>query len=476
MKFSDLLPQQIKVENDFQVTNVTDDSRIVSDGDVFVFDKHIVPHGEKFIQDALNKGAQAVISNIKQEGVTYAENPTECLIAWAKHQHSKMPEHIVGVTGTNGKTSVVWFYRQIMSALGKKAATMGTLGVYTEKGKLADTGYTSPTPLVLHQHLDALAGDKVTHLALEVSSHGLALHRVDGVPFKVAAFTNLSPDHRDFHGTMEAYAAAKYRLFSELLVEGGTAVLHITQEACWPLAALCKGRELNIITYGANNAELVVRPTALQSGGMTIELLYGEERYTADVPLVGAFQAENIAAAVGLAIGSGASFKEVADAVSGISSVPGRMEIITTSSIAQPTVIVDYAHTPDALENAITSLKPQIKGKLWTIFGCGGDRDTAKRPQMGKIAEQYSDVVIVTDDNPRTEDAGKIRADVLAVCKNAKEIANREEAIAYAIRHAAVEDTVLIAGKGHETGQIIGKEVVPFDDREIARSLLQDAA
>lgn len=477
MKFSDLLPQPSELTEDFEIQNVTDDSRLVQQGDVFVFDKEVTNQdGKQFIQQALEKGARAVISNIQMDGVTYVDHPALCLVKWATHCHPHMPETVVGVTGTNGKTSVVWFYRQMMNALKHKTAALGTLGVYVDDKKIAETGYTSPTSLVMHQHLDDLVKQNVTHAALEVSSHGLALHRVDGVKFKAAAFTNLSPDHRDFHGSMEAYAAAKYRLFSELLPESGTAVIHITHQACWPLAALCKERGMNVISYGSHSAELVVRPTEIQPDGMVVEMLYGEEKYTAKVPLVGAFQTENIAAAIGLAMGSGESFEDIAGTVQYITSVPGRMEIIQKQQENQPTVVVDYAHTPDALENAIKALKPQVQGKLWVVFGCGGDRDTAKRPQMGKIAQDLADVVIVTDDNPRTEDATKVRADIMVACLGATEIGGREKAIEYAIDHAAVEDTILVAGKGHESGQIIGKEIFPFDDREVVRGLLKKVA
>lgn len=476
MKFSDLLPQQTKVENDFVIQNVTDDSRDITSGDIFIFDKNVFPNGEKFISDALDKGASAVISNIEMGGVTYVENPSLCLIKWAKLKYPEMPKNLVGVTGTNGKTSVVWFYRQIMSSLKHKTAALGTLGVYSGNDKIADTGYTSPTALVLHEYLNSLATDGVTHAALEVSSHGLALHRVDGVPFQVAAFTNLSPDHRDFHGSMEAYAAAKYRLFSEVLVQEGTAVIHITKPECLPLMAMCKASEINVITYGTHSAELVVRPTKIENDGMEVELLYAEDKHECFVPLVGAFQAENIAAAVGMAIGSGESFKNICSVIPQITSVPGRMEIIPKLNESQPTVIVDYAHTPDALKNAIISLKPQVTGKLWVVFGCGGDRDTAKRPQMGKVAAEYSDVVIVTDDNPRTENAQDIRNDVMVGCQEAKEIGGREKAIAYAINNADLKDTILVAGKGHESGQIIGKEVIPFDDRDVVRCLLKEVA
>ncbi len=475
MKFSGLLPQQTKIENDFEIQNVVDSSLLVKKGDVFVFDKNITSqNGEKIIADALNNGAKAVISNVKTAGVTYTQNPALSLIKWAKNECSAMPKYMLGVTGTNGKTSVVWFYRQIMNALKNKTATIGTLGVYSQNNKIADTGYTSPVALILHKYLNELAKSGINYTALEVSSHGLALHRVDGIKFNVAAFTNLSPDHRDFHGSMEAYAAAKYRLFSELLTEGGTAVIHITKPECLPLMAMCKARGIKVLTYGTHSAELVVKPLKIQNNGMEIELLYENEKYNCFVPLVGEFQTENIATAVAMAVASGASFKDVASVVNKITSVPGRMEVISENN--KPTVVVDYAHTPDALQNAIKSLKPQITGKLWLVFGCGGDRDIQKRSQMGEIAKKYANNIIVTDDNPRTENPEKIRTEIISACPDAINIADRKEAISYAINKANSNDTILVAGKGHENGQIIGKEVIPFDDRKIVHNLLESYA
>ncbi len=468
---SDLTTQPC--HNDVIVTRVVDDSRQVNPGDIFVFDARICEGAKIFIKKAFSQGAAAVVSNIKMDGVVYVEAPGMVLARWAALQFSQQPACMVGVTGTNGKTSVAWFYQKLTELLGKISASIGTMGVFVQGKKVADTGYTSPTALKLHEVLHGLVQQKVTHGCLEVSSHGLALNRVDSVQFKAAGFTNLTHDHLDFHGTMDAYLLAKQRLFTELLPKGGTAVLTVLQPMSLPLATLCKGVGINVLMVGTTNAELVVKPIELRSDGMKVEVKYGQMSATCDVPLIGAFQAENLAVALGLCVASGFDFEALVKVLPHITSVPGRMERIKKQNKNQPTVVVDYAHTPDALEHALKALRPLTKGKLVCVFGCGGDRDAAKRPLMGKLSAMLADMSIVTDDNPRTENATVVRQDILQKTDNETEVANRAKAILYAINNTDKNDVILLAGKGHEQGQIVGKKVLPFDDREVARAILQ---
>ena len=469
MKLSQLVQHNF---DDFEIKSLTDDSRLVKKGDVFVLEAKLAPDPEAYIAMALEKGAAAVISNHRAEGVIFHASPGAVLAVWARAQSPKQPENLVAVTGTNGKTSVTWFYGQLMQAAGYKTATLGTLGIYVNNIKEQETGYTSPTALKLHPILQEMAEKNITHACLEASSQALDVHRLEKCCFKAAALTNITQDHLDYHGTMEAYAAAKYRLFSELLPEEGTAVLNIQRPESWPLAALCKERGLNLITYGSGNAELMVSPTDLRADGQTVDVKYGEAAFTLDLPLVGTFQAQNVAAAMGLALATGATMEGLEKALPNLANVPGRMEVIPKQNEGQPTVLVDYAHTPDALENALQSVRPLTKGKLWVLVGCGGNRDVGKRPKMGKIASDLADVVVITDDNPRHEEAAKIRQQMLKATTDGQEIGDREEAIRHALTQAGADDVVLIAGKGHESGQIIGEKTLPFDDRDVARKIL----
>lgn len=470
MRLSEILGK--KLENDFDVTNIVEDTRLVQQGDVCIFDTRNVKSGaDEMIQGALDKGAKAVISDFDfGEGAIYVENPAQCLVNFAKAQFPKQPLNVVGVTGTNGKTSVAWFYQQLAQFSGEKAASIGTLGVKIGDEEPRYTGFTTPKAVELHDELNKLAEKKVHYTCMEVSSHGLELNRVDGVKFKAAAFTNITPDHTDFHGSMEFYFAAKQRLFTELLPEGSTAVLNVTNPIMWPIASVCKQRDVKVLSVGTANAELVVKPYEYVAGGMHVEVKYKSFAGKMFLPLVGSFQAENIAYALGLAIASGLDFERMLTKLPEIQPVPGRMENVSSEN--QPTVLVDYAHTPDALQSAIQAVKPQVKGKLIVVFGCGGDRDTSKRPMMGKIVESLADVGIITDDNPRTENADKIREEIAVAAPSALNCGNREEAIRKAIEMAGEGDVVLLAGKGHENGQIVGKETFDFDDRKVAKEIL----
>lgn len=461
--------------------HLTDDSRQVKQGSVFIHDVGNHPEGaaaaEKFMTAAQNAGAREVITNLKKEGTTFHPAPNKVLAEWASITFPKRPEALVGVTGTNGKTSVAWFYRQLATACGKKCGSIGTLGVYgTEKKPLTQTGYTTPNAPALHQNLELLAENTCTHAALEIGSHALALHRADGVRFKAAALTNITQDHLDFHGTMEAYTAAKFRLFSELLQKDGTAVLPTDRPEAHPLIDLCSKHNIQVLTVGKHNADLTVHTTRAHSKGQDITIQYSGQTYSTTLPLMGTFQAANIATTLGLGIASALDLKDMLAALPTLKNVPGRMELVSTSN--QPAVIVDYAHTADALETACGALKPLLEGggRLITIFGAGGDRDATKRPLMAVAAGKESDILIITDDNPRSEDPATIRAQVAAGAPThieTHQISPREDAIAAALNMATEKDIILLAGKGHETGQIIKGEILPFDDRKVAQELLE---
>jgi UDP-N-acetylmuramoyl-L-alanyl-D-glutamate--2,6-diaminopimelate ligase len=454
---------------------LTDDTRTLQKGDVFVWDDRNKPGiADKLFAEAHAKGASKIISNVKAEGVTFNPQPGEVLAQWAAQNWPKQPAKMLGVTGTSGKTSVAWFVQQLAAACKVNAASIGTLGVVRNSIIENYTGYTSPSALQLHPRLDKLAREGVEVCALEVSSHALDLRRAEGVRFTAAALTNITQDHLDFHKTLEAYAAAKLRLFSEVLPEGSTAVLNITRPESWPAAAIAKQRGLKVITTGTANAELAAEVVKADARGLQLNLKFDATPLPITVPLVGAFQAENLAVALGLLVAAGLEWKQLAKAVEKITSVPGRMELTAVKN--KPTVVVDYAHKPDALQRALESLKAITSGKLWVVFGCGGNRDATKRPIMGEIAAKLADEVIVTDDNPRKENAAAIRKTVMeGVTRGGgkgRDVGDRKKAIEYAISKAKPEDVILVAGKGHEEGQIVGNDVLPFDDRVVVREAL----
>lgn len=451
-----------------------DDSRLVEKGDVFVWDSRQQRHAEPMIADAVARGAGLIVSDLKLEGVIQIEEPGELLAHWAAKTWPGQPEVMLGVTGTSGKTSVAWFGRQLAGLCGKKAASVGTLGVMRKDTDVETeyTGFTSPTALKLHPILSTLAREGVTHCTFEVSSHALDMRRADGVTFAAAGLINITQDHIDYHKTLEAYAAAKLRLFAEVLPEGAGAVVNVGRRENIMAAAVAKQRGLRLLTVGLGNAELVVEVVKASGAGLEVNLKYDAVPVPVMLPLVGSFQAENLSVALGLLVVSGMEWKTLAAKVAKVTGVPGRMEMVA------PGVVVDYAHKPDALQRALESLRPLVKGKgrLIVVFGCGGNRDALKRPMMGRIAAELADVVIVTDDNPRKEAADDIRKQVMAGVKEGgkagKDIGDRKKAIAAALEEMKDGDVVLVAGKGHEQGQIVGTEVLPFDDREVVKELL----
>lgn len=485
MKFSEMLQQP--VTRDFDVRNVCDDTRKLAAGDVFVWDSRVAPKQDvaALVADAKARGAADVVTDVAVEGAVRVDNAGEVLARYAAARWPQQPPVMLGVTGTSGKTSVVWFGRQLAQLSGINAASVGTLGVMRkdEDVETEYTGFTSPTALKMGPILQTLAQEKVKTCLLEVSSHALVLNRTDAVKFAAAGLTNITQDHLDFHGDLASYHAAKLRLFAEVLPENGTAVLNIGRMETLPAASVAKQRGCRVLSVGTANAELVAEVVEANARGLQLNLKYDAVPVPVQVPLIGAFQAENLAVALGLLVGSGHDWKTIAGAVSRMTAVPGRMEIVGhkaqgTRHEGAPSVVVDYAHKPDALQRALESLRPLVKGtgKLYVVFGCGGNRDATKRPIMGKIAAQLADVVYVTDDNPRKENAAEIRKQVLAGVsaggKEGRDFGDRREAIAAAIATAGPDDVVLIAGKGHESGQIVGDEVHPFDDRVVAREVL----
>lgn len=480
MKLSQLIGRSI--EADVDVTRLQDDSRKVTAGDVYVVDYRLGKYVADFVAMALENGAAAVLCDQqtlhlvpqdKRHKLHVVERPLSYIGSWALAQVKNKPQHLAAVTGTNGKTSIAWFFNHLVNASGRPAASIGTLGVYTGGAHHGVTGFTSPTPLKLAEIMADFSAKKIDYACLEASSHALELGRYEGLRFQAAAFTNLTQDHMDFHGTTDNYLAAKMRLFRDLMQPNGVAVISTRRIENLLVMNLARECGLHLLTYGIANAELVVRPLEADGRGMKVEVLFNKIHHTAWVPLMGAFQAENLAGALGLAVGCGIPLAELLPHLETVTPVPGRMEMMNPGDTQRPTVIVDYAHTPDGLQTALKALRPMTQGKIWVVFGCGGDRDPVKRPQMGKIAADLADHVIVTDDNPRNEEAADIRKQVLAAAANAEEIGNRADAIATAIREAAVGDIVLIAGKGHETGQLVKGKVLPFSDIDEASRCLK---
>lgn len=461
---------------DLNITGLTADSRAVKPGYLFAALPGSNEDGRAYIADAVGRGATAIIA---PDGTTCDAadvqlitdtNPRKLFARVASRYFKRQPETTVAITGTNGKTSVAQFTRQLWSHAGCDAAALGTLGIVSNTAHTPGN-LTTPDPVSLHKLLADIASQGIDHLAMEASSHGLDQFRLDGVQVSAAGFTNLSRDHLDYHGTMESYLKAKTRLFSEVLVPGGVAVLNADIPEYDALTGACEARGHSVMTYGYNGEAMrLIKATPVSHGQrLDVELFGKAERIV--LPLAGAFQSMNSLCAAGLALATGISPDDVIDALQHLVSVPGRMDLIGTRKNGGA-VYVDYAHTPDALKTALEALRPHASGKLIVVFGAGGDRDTGKRPLMGKAAAALADVVFVTDDNPRSENAIDIRQDILAACPDAYEIGNRADAIEAAVSQLSSGDVLLVAGKGHETGQIVGDKVLPFDDREISRDII----
>ncbi|MEL6679476.1 MAG: UDP-N-acetylmuramoyl-L-alanyl-D-glutamate--2,6-diaminopimelate ligase, partial [Pseudomonadota bacterium] len=392
--------------------------------------------------------------------------PRAALARAAAAWHRAQPEHVVAVTGTNGKTSVATFLRQIWCDLGLSAVNFGTTGV--EGVVEAPLTHTTPEPIELHALLARLAGEGVTHAAMEASSHGLEQRRLDGVRLAAAAFTNLSRDHLDYHPTFEAYEAAKRGLFDRVLPPEGLAVIATDDPTSARFAAAAQDRGQRVVTVGrSREADLRLLETRFTPSGQLVRFAWDGAEEMRDLPLIGSFQASNVLVAAALAVGTGAAVDGVFTAMERLKTVRGRMEHVATRPNGAP-LYVDYSHTPGSLSTALTAIRPHVAGRLVVVFGAGGDRDPGKRVLMGRAAADCADIAILTDDNPRSEDPAKIRAMVREGAPEAIEIGDRAEAIAHGASLLGPDDLLLIAGKGHETGQTVGDTVLPFDDREEA--------
>ncbi len=462
---------------DVEVTGFAIDNRKVAPGNVFGAFKGLKVNGEDFIPAAISAGAVAIVARpeARVEGAVHITDPLprRAFAHLAARFFAPFPETVVAVTGTNGKTSCVEMVRQLWRLAGHRAASIGTLGI-TSQDETVSTGMTTPDIVTFLATMSRLAREGVSHAAYEASSHGLAQFRNEGLPVAAGAFTNLSRDHLDYHADMENYFAAKMRLFDEVVAEGGAAVVWTDEP--WSDRAIAHVREsgLRLLTVGAKGEflKLVGREPGLLGQILTIE--HKGESHTIKLPLIGAYQAANAMVAAGLVMATGGAPAQVFDSMARLQPVRGRLERAALTASGAP-VYIDYAHTPDAITAALEALRPHAANRLFIVFGAGGDRDFGKRTPMGEAAAAGADVVIVTDDNPRGEDPAAIRAMVRLGCPEAEEIADRREAIAAAIAQAGSDDIVLVAGKGHEQGQIVGSgaclTVLPFDDVTVAREL-----
>ncbi len=450
------------------------DSRKVKPGYLFAALAGSKTDGARFVKDAVARGAVAVLGapsladEVKALGVRFIadENPRAGLAHLASQFFPGQPDIVAAVTGTKGKSSIVAFLREIWTALGRPAASLGTVGVIGPKDEMP-LSHTTPDPVEIHELLARLKQEGVDHLAIEASSHGLDQHRLDGVKISACGFTNITRDHMDYHPTFEDYLAAKLRLFTEVVKDDGVAVVNADAGHAGQFIAAAKARGLRLITVGRNGDTIRLDRREDQGGAQALTLHYQGRIYYIELPQAGEFQASNALVAAGLAIGLGEDAAKVFKAMESLKGAPGRMEKVAFAANGAP-IYVDYAHTPDSLEKVLEALRPHTANRLHVVFGCGGDRDKGKRPLMGAIAVRLADDVIVTDDNPRTEDPATIRKEILAAAPGAREIGDRAEAIRAAVAAMKTGDVLVLAGKGHETGQYVNGEVHPFSDREQA--------
>jgi UDP-N-acetylmuramoyl-L-alanyl-D-glutamate--2,6-diaminopimelate ligase len=456
------------------ISGLSSDSRKVAPGNAFVAVAGTKADGAGFIADAAGRGAAVAIASQAVDAsipVLAVREPRRFLSIAASRFFGRQPETMVAVTGTAGKTSVASFTRQIWAHAGHPAAMIGTTGVVSptrnEYGAL-----TTPDPVSLHHLLAELAGEGVTHAAMEASSHGLDQCRLDGVKLAAAAFTNLGRDHMDYHPTVESYMAAKMRLF-QLLPKGSPAVIFADDP--WSAQAIKAAADAghDVRTVGRKGDYLTLKRVEHFRHKQTAEIHVGDEIFEVDIPLAGDFQVANALVAAGLAMSTGVSAKVAMAALEKLVGASGRLELVGNTKDGA-LAYVDYAHKPDALENVLNSVRPFTTGRVVVVFGCGGDRDRGKRPIMGEIACRLADVVIVTDDNPRSEEPASIRAEIMAAASCASEIGDRATAIREAVGMLRSGDTLIVAGKGHEEGQTIGSVTLPFSDHAEVRKALEE--
>ena len=485
MKLSDLFGADTTIDPQanagaIEVSGLAVDSRAVKRGDLFFALAGAKTDGARFIEAAVAAGAVAIAGNHPPVGgyrvpFVTTPNPRRALALAAAKFFPRQPATIAAVTGTSGKTSVAAFTRQIWQRLDFEAASIGTIGLVSPKRTIYGS-LTTPDPIALHRQLDEITREGVTHLAFEASSHGLDQFRLDGVRVNAGAFTNLSRDHMDYHPDVAHYLAAKLRLFRDLVVDGGAAVISADHECSPEVIEAARQRKLLAMTVGHRGdgvgEGIRVAASAIDGFAQRVELEHRGRRTSIHLPLVGEFQIENAVVAAGLAIGTGSDPEKVFAALEALEGAKGRLERVGEFNGAP--IFVDYAHKPDALTKALQALRPYTQRKLIVVFGAGGDRDAGKRPLMGAIAADNADEVIITDDNPRSENPAAIRAAIIAAAKGATEIGDRTEAIGKAIAGLAKGDVLLIAGKGHETGQIIGDRVLPFSDHDAVASALAE--
>ncbi len=478
MRLADLVVEDARLigAGETEIAGLTADSRAVRPGMLFAALKGSRADGLDFAAAAGAAGAAAVLGDARLEALdlktakVVAADPRRTFARMAARLHGPQPAHAVAVTGTNGKTSTASFTLQLWRATGHAAASLGTLGL-DAPGFAAGESLTTPDPVALHRTLEAVAAAGIDRVVMEASSHGLDQRRLDGVRLEAGAFLNLTRDHLDYHGTIEAYLAAKWRLFDTLLPRGARAVLNADMPEHVEFTARARARGLDVIDFGRRARRLRLVEQIPAPDGQTLTLELDGRRTLVDLPVVGAFQAHNLLAALALAEAAGGDRDALLAAAAHLRGPRGRMELAARHA-SGAAVFVDYAHTPDALEQALAGLRPHSRGLLVVVFGCGGDRDRGKRPEMGAIASRLADRVIVTDDNPRSEDPARIRRAILAAAPRAIEIGDRAMAIAEGLAELRAGDILLVAGKGHESGQIVGDEAHPFDDASVVRRIL----
>ncbi len=471
------LSQLIDAPFDTDVCGITADSRQVKKGFVFAALPGSKANGSQFIEDAIMHGASVIVSGhdaTVPEGssakLMRVDNPRLALAQMASKFYARQPHVIAAVTGTSGKTSTVTFAQQLWELSGiSQSVSLGTLGV---RGDVVRSGsLTTPDTVSLHAELSDLASVGIGHLAMEASSHGLDQYRLDGVNIRIAAYTNLSRDHLDYHEDMDAYFAAKLRLFSQVM-KHGIAVLNSDDEYFEKISAVCAKVGHRVLTYGEEGRDIRLLSRKAEPLGQKLKLSVFGKEYELTLPLVGKFQVMNALCALGIILAEDSEAEMVVPLLSKLQGVPGRLQLVQGHP-NNAAIYVDYAHKPAALEAVLTTLRPHTKGRLVCVVGCGGNRDAGKRPIMGRIAAGLSDLVVVTDDNPRNENAAEIRAAVLEGAHGAKEIGDRREAIEWAVEQLREGDVLIIAGKGHEQGQIIGDRVEPFDDVAVTKTSIQ---